>query len=240
MNKPTTQKLRILLDIFTAQDALNSKINKDWKSAARLKTQDFFIAASQEISEFQESLGAYKWWSNSQLTEERRVNCVMELIDTFHFGISADIANKGVEYAVEHWLRALEHPTIRDFNGSGLIENPEHHSLIAQTAKMLQAGCLTAEDAFPRGIFLQLWYYGMGESLDSLYLYYSGKSVLNSFRQDNGYKDGKYKKVWVDGREDNAHLMEWLLTRKLVPTLRADIRAWLDEAYVANTFDLKD
>jgi hypothetical protein len=31
--------------------------------------------------------------------------------------------------------------------------------------------------------------------------------VLNFFRQDNGYKEGSYRKMW-GGREDNEHLVE--------------------------------
>ena len=31
--------------------------------------------------------------------------------------------------------------------------------------------------------------------------------MLNFFRQDNGYQDGSYRKVW-SGKEDNEHLVE--------------------------------
>jgi len=41
-----------------------------------------------------------------------------------------------------------------------------------------------------------------GLNLDSLYNLYIGKNILNKFRQDNGYKDGSYIKIW-DNREDN-------------------------------------
>ncbi len=44
-------------------------------------------------------------------------------------------------------------------------------------------------------------------SADELYRQYVGKNVLNFFRQDNGYKEGTYVKVW-EGREDNEHLVE--------------------------------
>ena len=44
---------------------------------------------------------------------------------------------------------------------------------------------------------------------DQLYRMYVGKNVLNFFRQDHGYKDGSYIKVWND-REDNEHLAELL------------------------------
>lgn len=39
---------------------------------------------------------------------------------------------------------------------------------------------------------------------------YVGKNVLNKFRQDNGYKEGTYIKIWKDGREDNEHLMDYM------------------------------
>ncbi len=42
-----------------------------------------------------------------------------------------------------------------------------------------------------------------GLNLDSLYMLYVGKNILNQFRQDNGYKDGSYIKVWA-GEEDNV------------------------------------
>jgi len=42
-----------------------------------------------------------------------------------------------------------------------------------------------------------------GLNLNSLYKLYVGKNILNQFRQDNGYKDGTYIKVWA-GEEDNV------------------------------------
>lgn len=41
-----------------------------------------------------------------------------------------------------------------------------------------------------------------GLSFDELYSKYIGKNVLNKFRQEHGYNDGTYKKVWND-LEDN-------------------------------------
>lgn len=37
--------------------------------------------------------------------------------------------------------------------------------------------------------------------------YYFGKNVLNKFRQDNGYKEGTYNKIW-NGKEDNVAMLE--------------------------------
>jgi dimeric dUTPase (all-alpha-NTP-PPase superfamily) len=48
-----------------------------------------------------------------------------------------------------------------------------------------------------------------GLNLDSLYQLYIGKNILNKFRQDNGYKDGTYKKIWNE-KEDNIVMQEIL------------------------------
>lgn len=49
-----------------------------------------------------------------------------------------------------------------------------------------------------------------GVNLSELFKIYVAKNVLNKFRQDNGYKDGAYKKIW-NGKEDNVVLNEILL-----------------------------
>jgi hypothetical protein len=59
---------------------------------------------------------------------------------------------------------------------------------------------------------------------DQLYRTYVGKNVLNFFRQDHGYKDGSYIKLW-QGREDNEHLAELLAS---LDSNSADFR---DEVY---------
>jgi len=49
-----------------------------------------------------------------------------------------------------------------------------------------------------------------GLNLENLYKLYVGKNILNQFRQDNGYKDGTYIKLW-NSQEDNVvmqHILE--------------------------------
>ena len=48
-----------------------------------------------------------------------------------------------------------------------------------------------------------------GLNLESLYTLYIGKNVLNRFRQNHGYKEGEYLKIW-NGREDNVLMQEIL------------------------------
>jgi len=42
-----------------------------------------------------------------------------------------------------------------------------------------------------------------GLNLDTLYNLYVGKNILNQFRQDHGYKEGNYLKIW-EKEEDNV------------------------------------
>jgi len=46
-------------------------------------------------------------------------------------------------------------------------------------------------------------------NLDALYQLYVGKNILNKFRQDHGYKDGTYIKIW-NGKEDNVIMQGFL------------------------------
>ena len=56
-----------------------------------------------------------------------------------------------------------------------------------------------------------------GVNLKVLYKFYVAKNVLNQFRQDHGYKEGTYKKVWK-GKEDNEVMLS-LLSGSNAPTI---------------------
>lgn len=68
-----------------------------------------------------------------------------------------------------------------------------------------------------------------GVNLTTLYKYYVAKNVLNKFRQDHGYKEGTYQKVW-DGKEDNEVMLEILATNTQGV---AALYAKLEKAYEA-------
>lgn len=67
-----------------------------------------------------------------------------------------------------------------------------------------------------------------------LYQYYIAKIALNQFRQENGYKEGTYKKIWME-QEDNEYaiaLVKKLFTNKQADTLSIDkIKDGLMELY---------
>jgi len=51
--------------------------------------------------------------------------------------------------------------------------------------------------------------YKLQVNLDILYRLYVGKNILNKFRQEHGYKEGKYIKKW-NGKEDNVVMQDIL------------------------------
>ena len=61
-------------------------------------------------------------------------------------------------------------------------------------------------------------------SFDELFRLYIGKNVLNFFRQNHGYKDGSYIKIW-NGREDNEYLAE------ILASLSPDEEGFADRVY---------
>jgi hypothetical protein len=67
-----------------------------------------------------------------------------------------------------------------------------------------------------------------GLNLEALYKLYIGKNILNQFRQDHGYKDGSYIKIW-NGQEDNVIMQNILEEQSSITPKELYIR--LKEAY---------
>ena len=118
----------------------------------------------------------------------------LEIVDIVHFALSIRLEqNMSLEDTAE--LIAT------DFENSMQAED------IRKTIECLALLTLTDQGAHFTFIAGIMKYLDM--PFDELYEIYVGKNVLNMFRQDNGYKEGTYKKIW-NGREDNEHLVEVL------------------------------
>ena len=182
---PMKQKL---ITMLTLQDRLNRHINPAWVTAG----YEWYRAIWVECAELMDHYG-WKWWKSQ---EHDRDQIRLELIDIWHFGLSAELVQHqgNIQQAAERILSELE----RDHTPSPAGDFKEAVDQLASHALTRQ--CLQLP------VFLQL----LGEmdtSFDDLHRIYVGKNVLNRFRQDHGYKDGSYRKQW-QGREDNEHLAE--------------------------------
>lgn len=157
-----------------------------------------------ESAEMIDSFGWKHWKSIAQPTDY--ANLQIEIVDVWHFVMSLvlEFSNKA-ESIEELSERMVQTPEYQKLNtsipltfGSDLllmtrIENVMRLSLIPISAEMV--GALVEE-------FFELAYLGALNATE-LYRLYVGKNILNQFRQDHGYKEGSYIKIW-NGLEDNA------------------------------------
>jgi hypothetical protein len=130
----------------------------------------------------------------------------MELVDIWHFVLSAAIQSKHGNIPLAKMEMLAE---LNLYQKSVQFDN-QYYGLAH--INLLEKLDLLVGLAASRRINLALFESILLDcEMDWLELYkqYVGKNVLNVFRQDHGYKTGTYIKIW-DGREDNEHLVEVL------------------------------
>jgi dimeric dUTPase (all-alpha-NTP-PPase superfamily) len=165
------------------QEAMNARVHANWREQGF----DWYRAIWVECAELMDHYG-WKWWKK-QSPDIDQVK--LELIDIWHFGLSILLVKQVPAEAIAEQLdKALNQP----------LALPFHESLEAFTAETLTMKDFSIEKF---AALLSV----MDMPFDELYTGYVGKNVLNFFRQDHGYKEGTYQKVW-DGREDNEHLVD--------------------------------
>jgi dimeric dUTPase (all-alpha-NTP-PPase superfamily) len=184
------------------QDAMNTRVHSEW----RQQGFEWYRAIWIECAELMDHYG-WKWWKK-QTPDIDQVK--LEVIDIWHFGLSMLLVNNASATMIEEQLSsALKKELADDF-----LESVE-----------LFAGDVLVSKTFSIEKFT-LMLTASGMSFDELYTGYVGKNVLNFFRQDHGYKEGTYHKLW-GGKEDNEHLVE------LVNMIDTSANDFKEELYAA-------
>jgi dimeric dUTPase (all-alpha-NTP-PPase superfamily) len=190
-----------LLVMLEMQDAMNARVNPDWRSAGNA----WYRAIWTECAEMLDHYG-WKWWKHQQPDLEQ---VQLELVDILHFAMSDYLLRDADNHTVAARIEAeLSQPNPGDdirvaievMAQSTIAQKSMHFSDFATVMNLIEM------------------------DFDALYRSYVGKNVLNFFRQDHGYKDGSYIKVW-QGREDNEHLVE------VVNQLNSNDSSFRDEVY---------
>jgi|TARA_A100000164_G_scaffold358975_1_gene371142 dimeric dUTPase (all-alpha-NTP-PPase superfamily) len=193
-----------LLTMLTMQDSMNTKVHPQWSE----QNFEWYRAVWIECAELMDHQG-YKWWKRQDPDLEQ---VQLEVIDIWHFGMSALFAHyDNVTDIADAILSAWS-----------TIENQQ--LTVHQATEELAAWCLMHK-SFSASHFWQLLV-AVELDFEQLFVAYVGKNVLNFFRQDNGYKDGSYVKLW-DGKEDNQHLVE------LTTELDTEADSFRDDLYNA-------
>lgn len=180
--------------MLTLQSRMNARVNPQWVEAA----YPYLRAVVVEGAEAMEHKG-WKWWKHQQCDVEQ---LQMELVDIWHFILShVLLAHGGDEAAALAELLAADSADSVDFDG---------RSVVLKNLDLIGKLELCIGLAVARRISMPLFAALLEDcemTWQELYCQYVGKNVLNVFRQDHGYKEGKYRKSW-GGREDNEHLVE--------------------------------
>jgi dimeric dUTPase (all-alpha-NTP-PPase superfamily) len=187
-----------LATMLTLQDGMNKKVNPDWLNAGYAYLRAAMIESVEGIEHH-----GWKWWKAQQ---KDLAQLQMELVDIWHFALSDIIIGFKGDIKQSAQTIAKELTSERDavtFDGKVYQFNQQH---ILDNLELMAGLC--AAKRFDVPLFLKIVEQAEMNA-DELYRQYVGKNVLNFFRQDHGYKEGTYKKLW-DQREDNEHLVEVL------------------------------
>ncbi len=181
--------------MLSLQARMNEKVNPQWVEAA----YPYLRAVVVEGSEAMEHHG-WKWWKKQECDMEQ---LQMELVDIWHFMLSHILLeNKGNEEASFIQLASL----YTDDDKIQFDSRTYHIKTIGTLEKLELTIGLASSGRISIPLFAALLK-DCDMDWNELFCQYVGKNVLNFFRQDNGYKDGTYQKMW-DGKEDNEHLVE--------------------------------
>ncbi len=194
---------QLVLRMAALQERHNIEIHPEWREQGYA----YYRAVWVECAELLDHYG-WKWWKHQQsdLDQVR-----LEIVDIWHFGLSEMLRDGRID---------LSQARVAD----EVIEALQVRNLAIEFREAVEA--LAESSLYAKGFDVQAFaalLISLPMTLDELHNLYMGKNILNSFRQANGYADGRYVKLW-QGREDNEHLMDILST---LDPLREDFEAKL-------------
>lgn len=197
---------KILL-MLQLQASLNEATNGDKWTEGVTKNGKVINWRRCIYMECAEMIDSFSWkhWKNID-QEADWDNLQVEVVDVWHFVMSLAIENYSQTLRGQVEDLAINISESKSFKKIDTKE--ESFANQDETIEMIESIMI---DALSRGSldleklvsdFFDLVVMS-GLNLDSLYKLYIGKNILNQFRQDNGYKEGSYIKVWA-GEEDNV------------------------------------
>ena len=187
--------MNLIEQMFKLQNELNNNTNGQmWV--------DGFTKENRQISwyrciymEAAEAIDSFNWkhWKNINV-EPDWANIKVELVDIWHFIMSEAIRVGDQSYADQY----EEIDAVGDLDPEILLQTLERILALSVQAKIGDNSVIRETiDLF----FVALSHIGMDTA--ELYKRYVVKNQLNTFRQQNGYKDGSYIKIW-SSVEDNV------------------------------------
>jgi len=218
------------------QNQLNDATNgEDWTKGVTKngKTINWKRCIYMECAEMVDSFG-WKHWKSIEIEPDWQ-NHKIEVIDVWHFimslaiegyekNLKGGIEDIAIDMSALESLSNIQTNTLKFASQEDVIEKVENLIRIVVSKDEIDLGELVSE-------FFDLVSMS-GLNLDTLYRLYVGKNILNQFRQDHGYKEGTYIKVW-NGDEDNVVMKRiWEENSDMTPDI---LYKKLEKTYLALT-----
>jgi len=200
------------------QQELNDNTNgKGWESGITQngKVIDWRRCIWLEAAELVESY-PWKHWKNIDAKADYD-NIKIEAVDIWHFVMSEALRLYAIDDLgdISDLTKAITSTgAYGDFVAGVRPVTESYYDEVREVEQMV--GLLFGEASVERWT-AQFYRVALiaGLDLDTLYELYIGKNILNRFRQDHGYKDGTYIKIW-NGQEDNAVMQEILASNEVI------------------------
>lgn len=152
---------------------------------------------SQETSEAIDSIQWKHWKDTDKIAQYEYINkdnVKTELTDIWHFLMSQLLVRGESDLSIDEIL-----------NEDGNLIVLETGKEVLNALKVFQVAVLTEQSSESLVTNFFRLVVSVFEDPRDLLKAYMKKNVLNQFRQDNGYKNGTYIKIW-SGEEDNVYL----------------------------------
>lgn len=219
-----------LEEMFLLQKKLNDSTNgKNWELGSNkfAKEINWLRCIHMEVAELIEST-PWKHWKNIN-SEPDMNNIHVELVDIWHFLMSYILQETNVPKAVSLVNTHCIYDIFEEIDVSLMVKEAEKLSYISLAIDTGNMPSFSGIERFIDQFFRCCKISGL--SFMWLQKLYIGKNCLNQFRQDNGYKEGHYIKVW-NGNEDNVVMVE--LLEKMDDVGFDDLYSKLQEEYSKN------
>ena len=197
-----------LEEMFLLQKKLNDSTNgKNWELGLNKfgKEINWLRCIHMEVAELIEST-PWKHWKNINSAPDMN-NIHVELVDIWHFLMSYILQETPVPKAVSLVNTHCIYEIFQEVDVKLMVKEAEKLSYISLAIDTGNMPSFSGIERFIDQFFRCCKISGL--SFMWLQKLYIGKNCLNQFRQDNGYKEGSYIKVW-NGNEDNVVMVSLL------------------------------
>lgn len=183
--------------LLRLQSDMNAKVDPNWVNAAYPYLRAVVIESAEAIEHH-----GWKWWKK-QVCDLPQLQ--MELVDIWHFLLSEILLRESGDKnrAAAALQKHLQHCSDSIINCDGRSFELKSMTLLEKLQLLIALSSLNRIELSVFEAILK----DCQMDWDELYRQYVGKNVLNFFRQDHGYKQGSYQKIWGT-QEDNEHLVE--------------------------------